>query len=568
MSTRLDPNAEQLAALLEAIESGRLSFAEAEQQAPDLAPLLRLVQQTRSLATLPAPRAVEARIMAAYKKRFARPSARWGRFLALSAAAVAFVLMIGGLLLWAAQPAVPGDTLYAYKRAAEALNEALTPDDAESGLLYEHASRRVAELRIIAVRPAPPDPAFLTDVADSVRRALPRQSAQFQQTLYNAAVAAYGVVRRQHPSLEGNVVAALISLAPPDSGPVPQAPLPTAIVEVPTGTPSPVPTLTPPPTLTPTSTATLPLSVITVPPQPTDAPTQTPQPSPTPSRVPTATPITIVIVDPTETQATLPTAAPPPVTAIPTAVPSRILLPSNTPLPALPSPIPTDTPALLPTFTPTATPSPVVTVEAAAPPAVPPSLNLTETAILTATATLTASPSATPSQTPTPLPTETPAEPTRTPTLPPCDPNPTFTPPPFREGDPSPTPSPSPTPCATLTPSPTPIPTEILLPTEMPLPTETPIPPSSTPTLVPSTELPMEPPTSEPPTPTDIPTDAPTLHPPAIPTEAPPQPPTDVPTPRPAGDAPAAPPTLDPSHTLGASSAPMFIPAATPTPSR
>ena len=215
---------------------------------------------------------------------------------------------------------------------------------------------------------------------------------------------------------------------------------------------------------------------------------------------------------------TIPYVPPPPSNSPIPATPS----PSISRVPVSPSPIP-DTPLPSPTPSISITPSPSPTPSISITPSPSPSLTPGASPTPTPSATPTPSPSSTPSVTPTPSPTPT-ASPTPTPT-----PTPTIsdTPPPGITPTPTPTPTPTSTPPITPTPTPTPSATGTpppITPTPSPTPT-----PSATPTPTPS----ITPTASPTPTPSATPTPSPTATPSATPTPSPSLTPPITPTPSP-----------------------------------
>lgn len=152
---------QELIEALDALERGQ-PLEEILRERPALAPELRAyletVQQLSGLAPAPRPQAAAAsrRAMlrrAAQERAQANdgpslPPLRRRLFYAFAAFAV-LLLIIGGLLLPRSQEAIPGDTLYPLKRAAEDVRLVLTPPDQKEALRQEYEEERNHEVYVM-----------------------------------------------------------------------------------------------------------------------------------------------------------------------------------------------------------------------------------------------------------------------------------------------------------------------------------------------------------------------------------------------------------------------------------
>lgn len=152
---------QELIEALDALERGQPLeeiLRERPALAPDLRAYLETAQQLSGLAPPPRPQAAAAsrRAMlqrAAQERARANdgpsmPPLRRRLFYAFAAFAV-LLLIIGGLLLPRSQEAIPGDTLYPLKRAAEDVRLVLAPPDQKEVLRQEYEEERNHEVYVM-----------------------------------------------------------------------------------------------------------------------------------------------------------------------------------------------------------------------------------------------------------------------------------------------------------------------------------------------------------------------------------------------------------------------------------
>lgn len=432
------------------------SLAPYPEHAVALTPLLATAAAVQQLAATPLPPELAAWVatdgVRTYtaiaerlaKRRTPRRPALQPSHRALAAVIVAAVL-IGGVsgVGTASAASLPGEPLYAIKRAGENLSLALTFDPVDRSLLYTaYAERRVEEYRQLISSGTPPDApeatAVLEDVVQLTRAAL--DEARQSSSLPQVSPAISKVVDRAKTTVAvvtSTVPKPLPSLAAVDSslnaiaGQLPPATVASATQPTTEPQPPALPRGTPEPaeaTIAPTSTPGQP---------PTDEPARRPTNPPAPTAAatavaggPTAPPPPTAAGGETAT-ATLPGEA----TALPTEAASPTLAPvEETATPeSSGSGQATRVPAATATVPPTATALPPTEPATVAPPP----------------ATNTPRPTRRPTRTPVPTPTETPTNtPTDTPTSTPTD-TPTNTP----TNTPTATPTPTDTPTATNTPT-------------------------------------------------------------------------------------------------------------------
>lgn len=269
---------------LEAVAAGA-SVDEALRRYPQFAADLRPMLEAGALVQrqLPPPgevnyarERVRARVEAAAARR-RRPAPFAFQRLAQIAAALALVALAGLGMGVAAQPAIPGDPLYGFKRLTETLALAIS---SSPELPQTFAARRVSEIEELLARQRPADVVFTgilqaASGSDWLVAGLPLRVPPGTPGA-NEPRPGDRVEVSGFTSAAGILTAAAIRLLERDAEP----PL------VPTVTPTTTPSATPSPTPTPT---------LTVTPSPTPSALSTATPSPTPlpttasTRLPTAT---------------------------------------------------------------------------------------------------------------------------------------------------------------------------------------------------------------------------------------------------------------------------------------
>lgn len=116
-----------------------------------------------------------------------------GPRLVFAGVALVLILVIGGIMVSAATPALPGEALYPVKRAAENIQLVFTFDhSARADLLLTLAERRSSEIRDLLARGLPLSPELLADLRNALTGALAEMafaSGETQSRLLERAIA-------------------------------------------------------------------------------------------------------------------------------------------------------------------------------------------------------------------------------------------------------------------------------------------------------------------------------------------------------------------------------------------
>ncbi|MBX3063929.1 MAG: hypothetical protein KF726_13185, partial [Anaerolineae bacterium] len=233
--------AEILARCLEAIQSGEMTVEQCAAHYPDvsgLAESLRIALSLRHVESdqvaFPDVRkqALERRLLQVMDQRWSQKSTATTalRVLRPLATAAALIVVISAMLLGLARvsrSALPGDTLYGYKRFVESTELSFASAAAKPDLLRSMAELRLDELNMVIVRDHRVDVALLRDVAHSVNEAIAAQPESAQnRLLYDRAQQVFAFAASEGVT-DATAVASTIST------PVPQ---PTALISVGTAT--------------------------------------------------------------------------------------------------------------------------------------------------------------------------------------------------------------------------------------------------------------------------------------------------------------------------------------------
>ncbi len=398
----------------------------------ELEPLLKLAVRLRVARTLevsPELRRVAAarmrNLIAAQPPRVARSTAvngsrpqaprpqpllarlRW-RFMFALAIVVLVVSLLGGGTVYAANEALPGDTLYPVKRTTETIWLTVAPNDPNLHLLL--ANRRLDEVTVLLEQKRPADieqvlaeyeaqvdsllmflgeqsalsPVERAVLADELLATQARRQAhlatlleQAPEDVRPAARQALTAAQKTQNEAESIVEERRAESAPPPAA-TPLAPTvaPATATRRPTATASPIPTSPPSPTAPPPATS-RPTAPATVAPPPTaterPAPTERPTPQPAPERpAPTERPAPQPAPAPLPTiEVPAPTAPPEPPTAAPEP-PTATQVPPTAPPDVAPTSPPDTWPTLPPEAWPTMPPNIWPTVPPEAWPTMPP----------------------------------------------------------------------------------------------------------------------------------------------------------------------------------------------------
>jgi hypothetical protein len=414
------------------------------QHANDLAPLLHTSAALRAQAATPLPPELEAwlpagrhefaaiaeRMVPRYTRR--RPALVKKVSLQRAAVAAALVIAMMGVADTAAARSIPGEPLYAWKRAKEDITLSLTSDpNALIGLHASYADRRLTELNMLTAPNEPVDPALVEEATQSLVHHVEAAISEARQTGNVDTAPITRIIAKSR-----SVLPQAASAAPEASGTLLDArdQLAALAPQVPPASDAAAEAATAPPTGTATTPADEsddrggPVAIGATSDVPVDGITPVPgQPTPTPSDdvvIDPSTPTSSPVFGDTPVPTDLPAGTPIPETSTPGVPPSEPpdddpSQPSatNTPLPPSPTrtplpPSPTNT--AVPTQPPTATPVPT---EQGTPP--PPPTQSTPTPRERPTRLPTRTPTPQPTSTSTPVtPTDTPVTPTDTPVTP------------------------------------------------------------------------------------------------------------------------------------------------------
>jgi Domain of unknown function (DUF5667) len=214
---------------LQAIEQDHATVDECIARYPDVDGLRDMLEATNLVRGLPrltmsSPRkaALAQQLTAQIKARKAvaqpRPS-RWFHRL-LAATAIAIVLLaIGVALLAAAEVSIPGDFLYGLKRASEQVKLSFTSASSQPVVMATIAETRLSELASLTKRGQPLDPAFLTDVTNSLYAAAAAQpDPDVRAALYDQGNNVLQLMAANTPDQVSSLTTALHAVATPTPG--------------------------------------------------------------------------------------------------------------------------------------------------------------------------------------------------------------------------------------------------------------------------------------------------------------------------------------------------------------